>query len=73
MISVDAALVFEVTEKDQKSFPVYGPRGRYINRFSFSGLRGNRYDLKSAERLGCIFREPSDICPTDRIMLYVEQ
>lgn len=32
--------------------------------------RPNLYDLKSPERIGCIFREPSDMCPTDRILLY---
>ena len=40
--------------------------------FAFANAfrRPNLYDLKSPERLGCIFKEPSDMCPTDRIMLY---
>jgi len=28
------------------------------------------YDLKTPERVGCIYREPSDMCATDRLMLY---
>jgi predicted O-methyltransferase YrrM len=33
-------------------------------------FRPNLYSLKSAERMGVIFNEPSDMCITDRIMLY---
>jgi predicted O-methyltransferase YrrM len=32
--------------------------------------RPNLYDLKSSERVGCTYHEPSDMCPTDRLMLY---
>jgi cephalosporin hydroxylase len=32
--------------------------------------RPNLYDLNSPERVGCAYREPSDMCPTDRLMLY---
>jgi predicted O-methyltransferase YrrM len=30
----------------------------------------NLYDLNTAERVGCIYIEPSDMCATDRLMLY---
>jgi predicted O-methyltransferase YrrM len=32
--------------------------------------RPNLYDLNSPERVGCTYREPSDMCATDRLMLY---
>jgi hypothetical protein len=40
--------------------------------FAFANAfrRPNLYDLKSPERLGCVFKVPSDMCLTDRIMLY---
>lgn len=28
------------------------------------------FDLSTSERVGCVYREPTDMCPTDRIMLY---
>ena len=32
--------------------------------------RPNLYDLNSPERVGCTYHQPSDMCPTDRLMLY---
>jgi cephalosporin hydroxylase len=30
----------------------------------------NLYNLNSAERVGCVYHEPTDMCATDRLMLY---
>lgn len=32
--------------------------------------RPRLYHLKSPERVGCVYREPTDMCATDRLMLY---
>jgi predicted O-methyltransferase YrrM len=42
-----------------------------ISYFTTNRLRRpNLYDLNSAERIGSAYREPSDMCLTDRLMLY---
>jgi len=33
-------------------------------------MRQNLYDISSSERVGVVYHEPSDMCFTDRIMLY---
>jgi predicted O-methyltransferase YrrM len=32
--------------------------------------RPNVFDLSTSERVGVVYNEPSDMCPTDRLMLY---
>jgi cephalosporin hydroxylase len=32
--------------------------------------RPRLYDLYSPERIGCVYREPTDMCVTDRLMIY---
>jgi predicted O-methyltransferase YrrM len=32
--------------------------------------RPNLYDLNSPERVGCVYRVPTDMCATDRLMIY---
>ncbi len=33
-------------------------------------LKPNLFDLKTSERIGVVYHQPSDMCETDRIMLY---
>lgn len=42
-----------------------------LRNFTYNHItRPKLYSLSSAERIGVVFHEPSDMCPTDRIMLY---